>query len=131
MKLVTVAEMMEMERRSGLVIAEEQPAGGGEPLRQLGRLYLRDGQVVRARIEGRGIRIGTDAVYEMLTWTEGQFELWQAEVAGGDEIHARTTFLLMEGMRRMDESTARDENDDAGTDDAAHHSSHEPAIAGL
>jgi hypothetical protein len=45
----------------------------------------------------------------MLFWARGQFELWQAEVDGRDEVRTSTTFLLMEGMRRMDESAANDD----------------------
>jgi hypothetical protein len=40
----------------------------------------------------------------MLAWEEGQFELWHADVDGKDEIATRTAYLLMEGMRRMDEA---------------------------
>ena len=42
----------------------------------------------------------------MLAWQgeAGQFELWQAEVEGADEIRQRIAYLLMEGMRRMDEA---------------------------
>jgi hypothetical protein len=40
----------------------------------------------------------------MLGWSEGQFELWQAEVEGRDELRQRTAFLVMEGLRRQDEA---------------------------
>jgi hypothetical protein len=64
--------------------------------------------VVRARIEsgrrGEGPATGVEAVYEMLAWPDGQFELWQATVEGRDEVSASTTFLLMESARRTDEA---------------------------
>jgi hypothetical protein len=100
-----------MERRSGLLV---QPRP-----RQLGRLHVRDGQVIRAGVEDlrerdRCAQQGVEAAYQMLTWPDGQFELWHAErpLPGhddpfedlGDEIQMRTTYLLMEGMRRLDES---------------------------
>jgi hypothetical protein len=96
--LPTLLTMLEMERRSGILILQRP--------RLLGRLHVRDGQVVRARIEG-GVRTnGPEAVFQMLAWPEGQFELWQAEVEGRDEIRQRTAYLLMEGMRRIDEANA-------------------------
>ncbi len=94
--LVTLLTILEMERRSGVLLMQRG--------RELGRLFVRDGQVVRARIEGSRKPAGVDAVYEMLGWPDGQFELWHADVGGKDEIGQRTAFLLMEGMRRLDEA---------------------------
>jgi hypothetical protein len=42
----------------------------------------------------------------MLSWPDGQFELWQAMVEGRDEVGTNTTFLLMESARRTDEAGA-------------------------
>lgn len=100
--LPTLLTILEMERRTGLVIVQQN--------RQLGRLHVREGRVIRAGIEGakrqrqETAATGAEAVYRMLTWGEGQFELWQASVDGRDEIGACTAFLLMEGARRMDEA---------------------------
>jgi hypothetical protein len=98
--LPTLLTMLDMERRSGLVLVHSQG--------RLGRLHVRDGRVVRARIEGArpadGPGTGVEAVYQMLNWPEGQFELWQALVEGRDEVGASTTFLLMEAARRADEA---------------------------
>ena len=94
--LCTLLTILEMERRTGILVLQRR--------RQLGRLHVRDGQIIRARIEGQGRQAGAEAIYQMLTWTEGQFELWQAEVEGSDEIRQRIAHLLMEGMRRMDEA---------------------------
>ena len=93
--LCTLLTILEMERRTGILVLQRR--------RQLGRLHVRDGQIIRARIEGQGRQAGPEAIYQMLTWAEGQFELWQAEVEGLDEIRLRTAYLLMEGMRRQDE----------------------------
>jgi hypothetical protein len=103
--LPTLLTIMEMERRSGLLVLSRP--------RQLGRLHVRDGQVIRATVEDRRERDqrgqqGIEAAYQMLTWPDGQFELWHADVDRfedlDDEIQIRTTYLLMEGMRRLDES---------------------------
>ncbi len=78
--LSTLLTILEMERRTGILVLQRR--------RQLGRLHVRDGQIIRARIEGHGRQSGTEAVYQMLAWQgeAGQFELWQAEVEGADEI---------------------------------------------
>src|SRR3954469_15844454 len=92
--LPTILTILDMERRSGMLLVQRD--------RLLGRLYVREGRVVRARIEGArrgdlaGAGTGAEAVYQMLSWTEGQFELWQAQVEGRDEVGESTTFLLME-----------------------------------
>jgi hypothetical protein len=99
--LPTLLTILDMERRTGMLLVQRQ--------RTLGRLHVRDGRVIRARIEGtkRGdgnLASGAEAVYLMLTWEDGQFELWQAAVEGKDEVGESTTFLLMEGARRVDEA---------------------------
>jgi hypothetical protein len=98
--LSTLLTILEMERRTGILVLQRR--------RQLGRLHVRDGQIIRARIEGQGRQSGAEAVYQMLAWQgeTGQFELWQAEVEGADEIRQRIAYLLMEGMRRIDEADA-------------------------
>jgi two-component system OmpR family response regulator len=94
--LPTLLTILEMERRTGILILQRP--------RQLGRLHVRDGQIIRARVEGQRRQTGAEAVYQLVTWTDGQFELWLAEVEGRDEIRERTAFLLMEGLRRQDEA---------------------------
>lgn len=115
--LATLLNIVEIERRGGMLVLTkaEKKAGareardGGHAL-ELGRLYLRDGRIVRARIEGRRRAAGAQAVFELLSWSEGQFELWQAsdaEPTGRDEITHSISYLLMEGMRRLDEARQR------------------------
>lgn len=101
--LPTLLTILEMERRSGLLVLSRP--------RQLGRLHIRDGHIIRARIEGLRRQTGPEAVFQMLTWVDGQFELWHTEVEGRDEIRQRTTYLLMEGMRRLDEGREGDSAD--------------------
>ncbi len=102
-RLSTLLTILDMERRSGVLLLAHD--------RQMGRLCVRDGRVTRARINGPRRRPAAEAVYEMLAWTSGQFELWQAEVGGPDEIQEPTTFLLLEGMRRIDEAHRSDTGD--------------------
>jgi hypothetical protein len=108
--LPTLLTIVEMERRSGIFVLSRG--------RQLGRLHVREGRIIRASTEGAQRCRGEEAIYEMLTWPDGRFELWMAEVQGRDEIGQCTAFLLMEGMRRIDVAAS-----EAG-DGAAHPGGH-------
>jgi two-component system OmpR family response regulator len=96
--LSTLLTILDMERRSGVVTL--QRAGGS------GLLHVRDGRVVRASVEGARLpRAGREAIFELLSWTDGRFELWpggQEPVA--DEVGESTTHLLLEAARRADEA---------------------------
>jgi hypothetical protein len=102
--LPTLLTILDMERRTGMLLVQRE--------RTLGRIHVREGRVVRARIEGtrRGdgnLACGAEAIYLMLTWSDGQFELWQTQpelLDGKDEVGESTTYLLMEGARRVDEA---------------------------
>ncbi|MBI3988116.1 MAG: response regulator [candidate division NC10 bacterium] len=94
MSLPNLLQLLEIERKSGvltLVKGEER-----------GLLYLREGRIVNA-ILGR-LR-GEVAVYRLLSWEEGEFELDPSPTAGPPEaqVTASTQQLIMEGMRRKDE----------------------------
>jgi predicted hydrocarbon binding protein len=69
-----------------------------------GRIWLRDGYVVDAEIEG-GDR-GEEAVYAIAIWSTGTFEadFGAADVEGRFQIPPST--LLLEAMRRFDEESA-------------------------
>ena len=70
----------------------------------VGRIYLRDGQVYSAGLEGYPTVRAYKAFYRMFTWTEGSFDL--SPLAGPDvleEIAESTTSLVLEGMRQLDE----------------------------
>jgi CheY-like chemotaxis protein len=97
--LASVLVLFDLERKSGVAIVTGA-AGRG-------RIFVRDGRVVRAAIEGREADTGAQAVYELLTWTEGRFEFQPGQVEGDDEIRTSTSFLLLEGARIQDESRDR------------------------
>jgi CheY-like chemotaxis protein len=93
--------VLELERKSGVVILRAGQA--------VGRIYLRQGRVIRAQIEGGGEpRQGQLAVYDLLGWPRGRFEFNVGEVAGEDEIGSPTSFLLLEGARLQDERNNND-----------------------
>ena len=95
--LSSVLTILEMERKSGILMVEH--------VREVGRLFLRRGRIIRAAIEEPALS-GAVAVYEMLTWGAGSFDFLAGDVGGVDEIQASTTYLLMEGARRLDEAKA-------------------------
>jgi hypothetical protein len=96
--LATVLGFLDLERRSGqiLVVASDK----------IGRVWLRGGQVLAARIEGSR-RVNRAAIYELLSWDRGTFAFMQEELPSAvDEIGAPTTLLLMDAARRADEVAA-------------------------
>jgi CheY-like chemotaxis protein len=99
--LASILTILEMERKSGVLVLH---GDGGEA----GRLFLRDGRVVLARMEsptlGHLAPRNADAVYSLLTWDHGRFEFSALEVEMEDEIAMSTTSLLMEGARLLDEA---------------------------
>ena len=99
--LATVLTFLDLERRSGeLVVVADQ---GNE---RVGRLWLRQGRVLRARIEGSR-RLNKSAVYELLGLERGRFSFSQMDLDGlADELGVPTMQLLMEAARRVDEAAA-------------------------
>jgi len=96
--LATVLSFLELERRSGqiFIVARDK----------MGRVWLRGGQVISARIE-RSRRVNRAAIYELLSWDSGYFAFTQEDLAADiDEIGAPTTLLLMDAARRSDEAAA-------------------------
>jgi CheY-like chemotaxis protein len=101
--LPSLLTLLEMERKSGVL---HLAGRGGEGA----RLVLRDGHIVWARFDGRESPRNEAAVYALLCWTAGSFE-FDASGQGQAvpvEIHASTTYLLLEGARLSDEA-GRDE----------------------
>ena len=96
--LAAVLSFLDLERRSGqiFVVARDK----------VGRVCLRNGQVISARIEGSR-RVNRAAIYELLSWDGGDFAFVQEELPSAtDEIGAPTTLLLMDAARRADEVAA-------------------------
>jgi hypothetical protein len=93
-----VLTFLDLERRSGQILVVTRD--------RVGRVWLRDGRVISARIEGSR-RVNRAAIYELLTWDSGRFSFTQERtVSAVDEINAPTTLLLVEAARRADEASA-------------------------
>jgi ferric-dicitrate binding protein FerR (iron transport regulator) len=96
--LATVLGFLDLERRSGQILVVS-----GD---KVGRVCVRGGQVLSARIEGSR-RVNRSAIYELLSWNRGWFTFSQEELPSVvDEIGAPTTLLLVDAARRSDEAVA-------------------------
>jgi CheY-like chemotaxis protein len=96
MSMIDLLQSLEMGQKSCRL--HVQKAG------EAGDLYFANGQCRDAKI---GNLIGDDAVYKVLLWTEGEFEIdFNAANASSNTTTTRnTTGLLMEAMRLMDEAS--------------------------
>jgi CheY-like chemotaxis protein len=93
MAVVDLIQTIEISRKSG-VIHFKHPDG------KRGSIYFRAGKVIDAEL---GRLTGEDAVYRLLVWNEGEFEVEFKNVRRKDVIELSSQGLLMEGMRRVDE----------------------------
>jgi two-component system OmpR family response regulator len=93
--LSSVLTILEMERKTGILLCERETG--------VARLFVRKGHVVRADTDQPRLT-GATAVYEALTWKSGSFDFLLGDIGGVDEIQSSTTFLLLEGARRIDEA---------------------------
>jgi DNA-binding response OmpR family regulator len=93
MPVVDVIQTIEVSRKSGVI----QFHGGAN---RQAAIYFRDGKVIDAEA---GTLQGEDAVYRLLTWSDGDFEVEFRTVRRREAITTSSQGLLMEGMRRLDE----------------------------
>ncbi|HEU0030937.1 MAG TPA: DUF4388 domain-containing protein [Kofleriaceae bacterium] len=93
MPVVDVIQTIEISRKSGVI----QFTGDRG---RSAAIYFRDGRVIDAEA---GSLQGEDAVYRLLTWSEGEFEVVFRTVRRREVIKTSSQGLLMEGMRRLDE----------------------------
>ena len=93
MPVVDVIQTIEISRKSGVI------QFSGERGRTA-TIYFRDGRVIDAEA---GALQGEDAIYRLLTWNDGEFEVVFRTVRRREVITTSSQGLLMEGMRRLDE----------------------------
>jgi CheY-like chemotaxis protein/tetratricopeptide (TPR) repeat protein len=93
MGLVDLLQTVDISRKSGVLYVITRVHRGA--------VYFRDGHVIDAEM-GTSLR-GEAALYRMLIWNEGSFEVEFRDVRRDATIAASTQALLMEGMRRVDE----------------------------
>jgi hypothetical protein len=94
--LPDLLQLLSTSRKSGVLSIN---SSGG-----VGKIYLRKGQIYFAAINDDFALSPQKAIYRMLTWATGTFELEPSvEIQVMEEIQESTEALLMEGVRQLDE----------------------------
>jgi CheY-like chemotaxis protein len=93
MAVVDLIQTVEISRKTG-VIHFRSPEG------REANVYFRGGKVIDAEM---GRLQGEDAIYRLLLWSDGEFEVEFKNIRRKDVIELSSQGLLMEGMRRVDE----------------------------
>src|SRR5215471_14825731 len=93
MAVVDLIQTIEISRKTGVIHFRNSDG-------KRGAIYFRNGKVIDAEL---GRLTGEDAVYRLLVWGDGEFEVEFKNVRRKDVIELSSQGLLMEGMRRVDE----------------------------
>jgi hypothetical protein len=68
-----------------------------------GIIYFADGEIIHAV---QGNETGEEAIYQIIKWPGGNFNIHPEMTSNVCTIHYRTDFLLLEALRRLDEERA-------------------------
>jgi hypothetical protein len=94
--LPDLLQLLSTSRKSGVLTVANAASTG--------KIYMRKGQIYFAAINDDFTVNPQKAIYRMLTWATGTFELEPSvELQVMDEIKEPTEVLLMEAMRQLDE----------------------------
>jgi predicted regulator of Ras-like GTPase activity (Roadblock/LC7/MglB family) len=77
-----------------------------------GVIYFADGEIIHA-VQGNDT--GEEAIYQIIKWPGGNFNIHPEMTSNVCTIHYRTDFLLMEALRRLDEERAGVAPSEAGS----------------
>ncbi|MBI4508686.1 MAG: DUF4388 domain-containing protein [Deltaproteobacteria bacterium] len=95
--LPDLLQLLSTSRKSGVLTVRSNDRG-------IGRIYLRKGQVYYASIDDNFAIRPQKAIYRLLTWSSGTFDLEPPDERQViEEISESTEALLIEGMRLLDE----------------------------
>ena len=94
--LPDLLQLLSTSKKSGVLEIETDTA--------LGKIYMRKGQIYYASINDDAAIEPHKAIYRVMTWESGTFELQPADESTFDnELNEPTEGLLMEAMRQLDE----------------------------
>ena len=93
MTVVDLIQTIEIGRKSGVITFTGEEGYKAS-------VYFRDGRVIDAEM---GKLQAEHAIYRLLVWSEGRFQVEFKTIRRKDAIKMSTQALLMEGMRRLDE----------------------------
>jgi hypothetical protein len=89
-------QLLSTSRKSGVLVVRSELG--------VGKIYLRKGQIYFASIDESFNTGPRKAMYRMLAWTQGFFDLEPPDERDVlEELSDSTEGLLMEGMRQLDE----------------------------
>lgn len=92
-----ILQMLGNDAKTGSVTINSKP--------QSGKIYLQRGEVFYAETSGAPpFLTGPMAVYEMMGWTDGTFSFSENEEPPGRTIQVSVMHLIIEGLRRSDET---------------------------
>lgn len=101
LSVVDLLQTFEGARKSGILrVALAARDAVSDVPDMSGRVYFRAGRAVDAEL---GRLRGEEAIYRMLVWRDGTFEVELGDVSRADLIGQPTQAILMEGLRRADE----------------------------
>ena len=89
--LLRIIESSAQSGKSGRLVVEHRG--------RRGELWFEDGQIVDAE---SGARRGEEALYRLLTWEKGQFEIHFEPIQRPQKIRSPMERILNEGLRRVD-----------------------------
>jgi CheY-like chemotaxis protein/tetratricopeptide (TPR) repeat protein len=92
MGIIDLIQTIDISRKSGIIHVNWTDDAGD--------IIFKDGKVIDAKTSSRK---GEEAVYRMLVWSDGTFEIEFKPIEQRSSITLSTQGLLMEGMRRLDE----------------------------
>lgn len=95
LSLTDVIQLKGHNRYTGCITVEY----GG----QKGAIYFVDGEIIHAEL---GEEVGEEAIYRIIKWPGGIFDIHPEITSNVCTIHYRTDFMLLEALRRMDEENA-------------------------
>lgn len=93
--VVDLVQTIELNRKSGIIHIVNRD-------NRRGSIFFRDGKIIDAEV---GRLSGATAVYRLFSWSEGQFAVEFKQIRRHDVVDTPMAPLLMEGMRRLDETT--------------------------
>lgn len=95
--LASLLVLLEMERKTGMLVLSRRGT------RERCRIFLRDGRIIAAFLDGDTTRRHAELLYSILNWSAGGFSFKSLPVEMTDEVRATTTHLLIEATRQLDE----------------------------
>ena len=92
MSLPNLVQLICMDRREAALVLRNQT--------EEGMIFFSQGQIIHAQV---GEVTGEEAIYYLLSWSDGLFEMRDTTTLPAQTINAPWNHLLLEGMRLIDE----------------------------